>query len=205
MASTERGALSRADRGALLGFCIAGIAIAAYITVFSIIRILNLVSGTAIPVMVEFVNQPVKAPLGAGGAEITLALDRAVLNAPALPPIAIAAGIIGQILQIVTIVVVIGCLLLLARSILTGTVFSRRNTRLAMLAGLTGLVGYAAVQFFNNMLGNAAIASVTDNAVDNAVITVEPFTFILAAFVISIIGTTFVIGDRLQRDTEGLV
>lgn len=205
MTSTKQGALSRGDTGALIGFCIAGVAIAAYITVFSVIRILNLVSGTTVPVMVEFVDQPVEAPLGAGGADITLELDRAAINAPALPPIAIATGVIGQILQIVTIVVVIGCLLLLARSILAGTVFSRRNTRLVMLAGLTGLVGYAAVQFFDNMLANAAVSSVTDNAVDNAVISIEPFTFILAAFVISIIGTTFVIGDRLQRDTEGLV
>lgn len=27
----------------------------------------------------------------------------------------------------------------------------------------------------------------------------------IAAFIVSVIGTAFVIGDRLQRDTEGLV
>ncbi|MFK3677917.1 hypothetical protein ACI2IP_09295 [Microbacterium sp. NPDC090218] len=205
MTSPKQGTLSRGDTGALIAFCIAGVAIAAFITISSISRILTLLSGGTVPVMVEFVDQPVEAPLGAGGADITLELDRAAINAPSLPPIAVATGIIGQILQIVTIVVVIGCLLLLARSILAGTVFSRLNTRLVMVAGLTGMFGYAAVQFFDNMLANAAVASVTDNALDHAVISVEPFTFILAAFIISIIGTTFVIGDRLQRDTEGLV
>ena len=205
MTSTKQGTLSRGDAGALIAFCIAGVAIAAYITVFSIIRIIELASGTMVPVMVEFVDQPVEAPLGAGGANITLALDSAILTAPSLPPVAIGAGILGQLAQIVTIVVVIGCLMLLARSILSGAVFSRRNTVLVMVAGIVGLVGFAAVRFFENMLANAAVAVVTDNAVNNAVMSIEPFTFILAAFIISVIGTAFVIGDRLQRETEGLV
>lgn len=205
MTSTKQGTLSRGDAGALIAFCIAGVAIAAYITVSSVIRIITLVSGTMIPVLVEFVDQPVEAPLGADGANITLELDRASITVPSLPPVAIGADVLGQIAQIVTIVIVIGCLLLLARSILTGTVFSRRNTRLVMVAGIVGLVGFAAVRFFENMLANAAVAAVTDNAVHNAVISIEPFTFILAAFVISVIGTAFVIGDRLQRETEGLV
>lgn len=205
MTSTKQGTLSRGDAAALIAFCIAGVAIAAYITVFSIIRIVTLLSGTMIPVMAEFVDQPIEAPLGAGGANITLELDRAILTAPTLPGIAIGAGVIGQLAQIVAIIVVIGCLMLLARSILSGTVFSRRNTRLVMVAGIVGLLGFAAVRFFDNMLANAAVSAVTENAVDNAVISIEPFTFILAAFIISVIGTTFVIGDRLQRETEGLV
>lgn len=205
MTSPKQDTLSRGDTGALIAFCLAGVAIAAYITIFSLIRIVTLLGGASVPVMVEFVDQPVDVPLGAGGADITLELDRAAINASALPPIAVTTGVIGQILQIVTIVLVIGCLLLLARSILSGIVFSRRNTRLVMVAGLSGLFGYAAVQFFDNVLANATVASETDNAVHNAVISVEPFTFILAAFVISIIGTAFVVGDRLQRETEGLV
>ena len=55
------------------------------------------------------------------------------------------------------------------------------------------------------MLANATVAQITDNGIDNAVISVEPFTFILGAFVIALICTVFSIGDRLQRDTDGLV
>lgn len=205
MTSTKQGTLSRGDAGALIGFCIAGVAIAAYITVFSIIRIIELVSGGRVPVMVEFVDQPVEAPLGAGGADITLELDRAIMTADQLPPTATVPGVLGQVIQILTIVVVIGCLMLLARGILSGTVFSRRNTGLVTTAGITGLLGFAAVQFFDNMLANAAVAAVTDNSVDNAVISIEPFTFVLAAFIIAVISTAFAIGDRLQRETEGLI
>ena len=74
-----------------------------------------------------------------------------------------------------------------------------------IFAVIAGLVGFATVRFFDNMLANATVARITDNGVDNAVISVEPFTFVLGAFVLALISTVFVIGDRLQRDTDGLV
>ena len=204
MNSTKQGTLTRGDRSALIGFCVAGLAIAAYFVVFSTLRIIELARGTDVPVLVEFMDTQVRIPLTTGDS-VTAGLDRATLTASSLPPIATAAGIIGQVVQILTIVAVIGCLILLARGILSGRVFSRRSTVLVMAAGITGLVGFAAVQFFDNMLANATVAAVTDNGIDNAVISVEPFTFILAAFIIAVIGTAFVIGEKLQRETEGLV
>ncbi|KJL23107.1 hypothetical protein [Microbacterium foliorum] len=206
MTSTKTRAISLGDRGALIGFCIAGVAIAAYITVFSIIRIIELARGVDVPVLVEFIGSktPVDLPLSTGDS-ISVGLDSAVITAPELPMIAIVPGIIAQIAQILTIVIVIGCLILLARSVLAGRVFSRRNTVLVATAGVTGLLGFAAVRFFDNMLANATVARITGNGVENAVISVEPFTFVLAAFVFALTSTVFVIGDRLQRDTEGLV
>lgn len=206
MTSTKNRTLSRGDTGALVGFCIAGVAIAAYITVFSVIRIVELARGVDVPVLAEFIDSktPVDLPLSTGDS-ISVGLDSAVITAPQLPTVAAVPGIMGQIAQILTIVIVIGCLIVLARSVLAGRVFSRRNTALASTAGITGLVGFAAVRFFDNMLANATIAHVTENGVENAVISVEPFTFVLAAFVLALIGTVFVVGDRLQRDTEGLV
>ncbi len=206
MTSTKDRTMSRGDSGALIGFCIAGVLIAAYITVFSIIRIIELARGVDVPVLVEFISSktPVDLPLSTG-TSIPVGVDSAVITAPELPAIAAVPGIIGQVAQILTIVIVIGCLILLARSVLTGRVFSRRNTALVATAGITGLVGFAAVRFFDNMLANATVAKIADNGVDNAVMSVEPFTFVLGAFVIALISTVFGIGDRLQRDTDGLV
>ncbi|MBT2483576.1 MULTISPECIES: DUF2975 domain-containing protein [unclassified Microbacterium] len=205
MTSTEQRTLTRGDTAALVAFCIAGLAIAANFVVYSIFRIVELARGTDVPVIVEFVGQPVQAPLGDGTDTITLGLDEATITAAQLPPIAAVPGIIGQVSQMITIIVVIGCLILLARSTLSGRVFSRRNTALVMTAGITGLVGFAAVRFFENMLANATVSVITDNAIENSIITVEPVAFILAAFIIAVIGTAFVIGDKLQRETEGLV
>ncbi|WP_176697074.1 hypothetical protein [Microbacterium sp. 3J1] len=213
MTPTKTGTMSRGDTASLFAFCIAGVVIAASITFSSIIRIIELASGANVPVLVEFApdTPPVDLPLTTGGT-VAVALDSATITAPQLPAIATVPGIIGQVLQILTIVVVIGCLILLARSTLSGRVFSRGHTALVATAGITGLLGFAAVRFFDNMLANATVAVVTDNGLDNAVITVEPFTFVLGAFVVALISTVFAIGDRLQRekvtlenDTRGLV
>lgn len=213
MTSTKTAAVSRGDTAALIAFCVAGVVIAASITVFSIIRIIELVRGVQVPVLVEFAGDTptVDLPMTNGGT-VAVGLDSATITAPQLPAIAAVPGIIGQVLQIVTIVVVIGCLILLARSTLSGRIFSRGHTALVATAGITGLVGFAAVRFFDNMLANATVARITDNGIDNAVISVEPFTFILGAFVIALITTVFAIGDRLQgenatlqNDTRGLV
>ncbi|WP_314426962.1 DUF2975 domain-containing protein [uncultured Microbacterium sp.] len=206
MTSTKTRTLSRGDSAALVGFCIAGVLIAISVSVYSVIRIIELARGVDVPVLVKFASTqaPVEVALSAVDT-VAAGLDSATITAPQLPAMAAIPGIIGQVLQIVTIVVVIGCLILLARSTLRGRIFSRGHTALVSTAGITGLVGFASVRFFDNMLANATVAAVTDNRVDTVMISIEPFTFILAAFVIALISTVFAIGDRLQRDTEGLV
>jgi len=205
MSSTKNDrALSRGDVASLVGFCVAGAVIAIYFTVFSIIRIVELARGTDVPVPVEFRGDSVDLPLSTGGT-IAVGLDSGTIVAPQLPLVAVVPGIIAQIVQIIAVVVVIACLILLARSTIGGRIFGRGRTALVATAGITGLLGFSGVRFFDNMLANATVSRLTDNSIDNAVLTVEPFTFILAAFVVALITTVFSIGDRLQKDTEGLV
>lgn len=205
MSTQEKGALSRGDKASLVAFCLAGAAIAVIFIVRSVIRIAELVRGTDVPVLVEFLGESVDVPLRGGAGSIPATVDQATITAASLPPIATVPGIIGQVIQLVAVLVVIGCLILLSAGFFRGRIFSRRHTILAMTAGMTGLLGFAAVRFFDNMLANATVNVVTDNAVDHAVISVDPVTFVLAAFVLAVIGTAFAIGDRLQKDTEGLV
>ena len=205
MSSTKNDrALSRGDVASLVGFCVAGAVIAIYFTVFSIIRIVELARGTDVPVPVEFRGDSVDLPLSTGGT-IAVGLDSGTIIAPQLSLVAVVPGIIAQIVQIIAVVVVIACLILLARSTIGGRIFGRGRTALVATAGITGLLGFSGVRFFDNMLANATVSRLTDNGIDNAVLTVEPFTFILAAFVVALITTVFSIGDRLQKDTEGLV
>lgn len=205
MSSTKNDrALSRGDVASLVGFCVAGAVIAIYFTVFSIIRIVELARGTDVAVPVEFRGDSVDLPLTTGGT-IAVGLDSGTIIAPQLPLVAVVPGIIAQIVQIIAVVVVIACLILLARSTIGGRIFGRGRTALVATAGITGLLGFSGVRFFDNMLANATVSRLTDNGIDNAVLTVEPFTFILAAFVVALITTVFSIGDRLQKDSEGLV
>ncbi|MFS0853899.1 hypothetical protein [Microbacterium sp. 179-I 3D4 NHS] len=197
--------LSRGDVTGIVAFVAAGVVIAVGVGVRAVARIVELVRGTDVPVGIEFAHGTAEVPLTDGSGAVPIALDSGVLVAPRLTAIAIAPGVIGQIALILTVLTVVGCLVLLSRRIIGGRVFGRANTALVSTAGITGLIGFAAVRFFDNMLANATVSLVTDNRLDNAVLTVEPFTFVLAAFVVAVISTAFAVGARLQRETEGLV
>lgn len=212
MSTSHQNRPSRGDRWSIAAFSIAGGAIAAWIGVSAVMRIIVLAGGTNVPVTLEFVDGVADVALTDGSATVPMELDRGILVAPQLTPIAIVPGILGQLVLILTVVTVVGCLLLLARSILSGHVFSRRNSALVSIAGITGLIGFAAVRFFDNMLANATVSLMTDNRLATAVLTVEPFTWVLASFIVAVIATAFAVGDRLQREksalekeTEGLV
>lgn len=195
---------SQADAVSIALFSIVGAAIAVWICVQAAIRIVELVSPGPIRVSAEFLGTPVPAPIGTGGSAVDVALDRATLTVDALPIASIAAGVIGQILLAATTVTVVLCLVLLSRNILRGRVFGRANSALVGTAGIVGLLGSASVPFFGNMVANGAFATIGD--FDHyAVLSIQPFTFVLGTFVFAIIATAFAVGARLQRDAEGLV
>lgn len=195
--------LSRGDTVSLALFVIAGVAIAAW-TVWNVgVRIAELVGGGAIDVLVQFLDTTADARIG--DTILPVELDQGVIAVEGLDGIGVVAGVLGQVAFGTTVVVVVACLIALSRNILRGRVFGKVNTRLAAIGGGVGLVGAAAAHFFDNMLANAAMAHALDGPFDTAVISVEPFTFVLAAFALAVVGSVFVVGDRLQRETEGLV
>ena len=194
--------VSTGDRFALVMFIVGGALIAAWVTIAAIVRIVELARGVNVPVLIEFVGQNATVPTGESS--LPVAIDRGTIIADTLPVMAIIPGILGQLALIVTVVVVVVATILLSRRVLSGQVFGRRSTALVVTAGITGLVGFAAVRFFDNMLVMATVAAVSPD-LSNAIITVELFPFMLAAFIIATIATAFSIGDRLQRETEGLV
>ncbi len=206
------GRLSRGDRWSLVAFSVAGLAIAAWVIVWTTSRIIELARGADVPVSVDFLDSTVDVALTDGSGTVPVQISSGVITAPQLTPIATVPGIIGQVVLALTVLMVVACLLLLARGIIRGEVFSRRHTVLVSVAGLGGLLGFAVARFFDNMLANATVAQLTDNRLDTAVLTIDPFTWVMAAFAVAVIATAFTVGERLQRDnialekeTEGLV
>lgn len=200
---TEERTISKGDTAAMALFVVAGIAIAGWTIWHTVARITELAGGRDVRVAVEFLDAPAQAQLPSGA--LPVQLDSASVTVGSLGAMGAVPGILGQVAFAVTIVGVVACLILLSRNLLRGRVFGRANTRIVMSGGMIGLVGAAASRFFDNMLANAAMAQLTDGPTDTAAMSIEPFTFILAAFALSVIGTVFVVGARLQRETEGLV
>lgn len=197
--------LSTPDAVSLGVFMVAGVAIAAWSIVAAVLRIIDVLPGRDVPVLAVFHDTPALAPIGPGGADAAVILEQAWITASELPVASVWALVIQQIVQAGTITTVVACLLLLVRGILRGTVFSRRNTTLVTVAGLTALIGFALVPFFGNMGANGAFAAISEHTFDNVIMSSDLMPFIVIAFVAALGSTVFTVGDRLQRDTAGLI
>ena len=195
---------SRADRFATWNFIVLGAIIVGWVAVHAVLRTIDLLSPGPIDVPAEFLGTVAQAPIGEGGADVAVELDRAVLRVDGLPAASVVAGVIEQVLLVGTVATVVACLILVTHRVLRGEVFSKRNTRSVGTAGIVGLVGAAAVPFFGNMVANGAFSAIGDFT-EYPVMSIEPFPFVLAAFAIATVATAFTVGEKLQRETEGLV
>lgn len=195
--------LSRGDRGALWAFIIAGIALATTTAVIAAIRISSLLGPGPTPIEIEFAGLPAKA--AAGTSTLSFEVTSATLLASELSPVALVTGISAPVLLTLVTATIAVCLIALAASLIRGQIFSKRNSRLVVTAGLTGLIGFVAVNLLNTVLANDVLFGATGGQSSYMVLSFEPGTYLLSAFVIALVSSVFVIGERMQRDTEGLV
>lgn len=198
--------LSRGDTASFWFFVVAGVAIAIWAVVRSIANIVAAAPNENVRVAAGFFDTVAQAPIGPNGAPVPVELGDGVITAPALPPASLWALFIAEGLFAAVVVTVVTLLLLLTSDILRGLIFSRRQTALVSAAGVVTLVGVAGVPFFHNMVANGAIAWLSEGTYDRGTIQlIDLPTLIGIAFVAGLAGTVFAVGDRLQRDTEGLV
>ena len=204
-ATTTIPAVKRGDAISLWIFMVAGVGIAIWAVWSAVVRIVEVLPNQDVAVPAEFAGTMADAPIGPGGAPVAIELDSAIITAPSLPAASLAALVIQQVVIAVVVVGVVVCLVWLARNVSRGIVFSRTNTVLVTTAGFVGIVGFFAVPFFGNMAANGAFAVLSDRTFDNVVISVDLFPLILLTFIAATAATVFGVGERLQRDTEGLV
>lgn len=197
---------SRGDRVGILIFMIAGVGLVVGSGISAVLRIAQVLRGEGIPVRVQPINLTVQAPIGPGGTQVPLQVDTATVLVPSLPDAAFGAEILGQIIRFGTVAAVTACLLLLARQLFRGRVFSRGNTKLATAAGIVGLTGSATAAALSGTVGGTVLFENGDGAADGFVFMVaDPTAYILGGFALAVVLTAFTMGARLQRDTEGLV
>lgn len=202
---TEKRAVSRWDVGALALFAVAGLAIIVTTVVGAVIRIVEVLRGTDVPVYAVFDGTPAEAPIGPDGAPVTVTLDAATVIAPTLQPASIGALIVQQVIVMGATTVAVSALIWLALNLVRQRVFSPTNTVLVSVAGFSGLAGVFLSPFFGNMGANGAIALISDRTVDNHSLMVDLGTYVLFCFVVAIACLVFAVGQRLQREQEGLV
>lgn len=202
--STSAYAPDKGDRGAFWFSIIVGGALTIVSAVLSAIRIIEILRPGPTPVMVKMVDVTAAIPLS-NGTTLPAAISTAEIQASELPLASIIAGVTGPILTTLTLAAITVCLTLLALSIMRGRIFSTRNTKLVVAAALTGLLGFSFANLCNTMLANGALAWATGNEIDNTVVSVEPAVYLIGAFAAGVVITVFTAGERMQRDTEGLI
>lgn len=194
---------SRGDRFALWLFVVAGVAITVVTAVFAGIRIVELLSPGAKEVPVEFAGQTTTLETTTGG--IDIALDSGTISVTELPTASLVAGVTQPIIVTLITGLIVACLITLTASILRGTIFSKRNTRLVSTAGLVGIIGLFLAQLNSTMLANGALAWATNREIDNVTFSSSPGFYVVGVFAVAVICTVFSIGERMQRDQEGLI
>lgn len=203
--TTKEPTLSRSDAFSIWMLIAAGAAIFVYTLVQGVLRVIELAANSSVQVPAEFAGTTAEAPIGANGATVAVELDRAILTVDSLPAASIAAGVLEVATVVIATGVTLALLALLSRELLRGHIFSRRNTRLVGAAGVTVVLALALAPFFGNMVANGAFARLSDRTFDNVVIASDLQVLLLAAFVAAFVASVFAVGDRLQRETEGLV
>lgn len=197
--------LSRWDALSMAVFMLAGVAFAVVSVVQSVIRIAEVLGGGSVRVFAEFAGTPAQAPIGPDGAPVTVELDTAYLTAPELPIASVAALVLEPVVVAAAVVTVVTCLLVLTWNVLHGRMFDKTNTRLVGTAGIVTFLGVALAPFFANMGANGAFAWISDRTFDNVIVSADLVQLLTVGFLGALAVTTFTVGDRLQRDTEGLV
>lgn len=203
--STSR-ALSRGDTGSFLLFIVAGVAIAAWAVIRSVGAIVAAVGNRDVRVSVDFLDTVARAPIGPDGAPVPVELTGAVVTAPSLPLASLWALFLSEGIFAAAVVTVVVLLVMLCIGILRGEIFSRRHTRLVVAVGVVSLAAAFAVPFFHNMVANGALAWLSDRTYERGLTQqIDLPILIVIGFVAGLSSTVFAVGDRLQRDTEGLV
>jgi len=205
MSTVEGYRQSKGDRASIVAFIVAGVVLAGWSIVQAVRTIVEAASDRDVRVLADFVGTTAQAPIGPGGSMREVELATAYVTAPQLPVASFVALILREILTAATVVGVIVCLVWLAINVLRGRIFSRANTALVAIASIYGLLAWAGIALLNTMVANGAIARISDRDFDNPVMSIPLQPLLLLAFAAAIVATAFTVGDRMRRDTEGLV
>lgn len=197
--------LSRGDMIASSVFFIAGAAFIVTSIVGAVSTAVGLLGDSAPRVFAQFSETPAEAPIGPDGSSVTVQLDSAYLLPGQLPIASVVALILEQVVIVAAVTTVVTTLLLVMWSILRGRVFGRRNTSLVGTAAVAAVVGVVLAPFFGNMGANGAFAAISQGDFSNVILSANLAQLFGITFLGALGTTVFMVGDRMQRDTEGLV
>ncbi len=196
--------LSRSDRIALY-LTIALGAVATFGVIWGMIaRLVEVIPGRDVPVLVPFLDETAQLPIGPDGALVTVSVDQAVLTVSELAPATQFALIAQPLVTGIAILAGIVLLCLLCWNLARGRAFTRRNVRIILAGTVVLLAGWFLGSILSNMTVNGTLSAISDYGYDGVIFEAD-WAPLFAVLALGAIGAAFQIGERLQRETEGLI
>jgi hypothetical protein len=204
--TTDETRLSRGDRLTMY-FTIALGGVATGIVLWdAVARLLEVIPGRDVPVVVRFVGEPADLAIGQGGAAVDATVSQALVTVPQ-PAAATQFALVAE--PIVHALAIIAGILLLGRfcwNLARGRVFARGTVRLVWWGAGVLTAGWFVGGILTKMTMNGALSAISRYEYEPDVSTVgTDWVPIFGLLALAAIGAAFQIGEKLQRETEGLV
>lgn len=193
------------SRSDLLSVLVVGGAVIVWQAIGLVVSVARIVPNSDAPVDVLLMGVPVDLPLGPDGAAVAATVDSATLAVSDMPVATHLAAIGAAAVPPLATIGVTVCVLLLCRRMLAGQFFSGTITRLITAASLLIAGGWAAWFGCSVLASNGVLALVADRALAEQITFQVSWTPILASMAVGALAAAFHAGEKLQRDTEGLV
>lgn len=204
MSRPDTTGLSRSDRTAM--YATVGLAALGVLGVAwgSVHRLLEVLPGTDVPVLVPFVGERAEMPIGLDGAPVDVEVVQGVVTVPQ-PAAATQFALVAEpVVSGLAGVAAIALLALFAWNVAQGRAFSRANVRIVWGATIALMAGWILGGLFTTMGVNGALSAVSEYTYDGVLFATD-WTAFWGILALGAIGAAFQIGERLQRETEGLV
>lgn len=171
-------------------------------------RVAELVGTGPVPVRVDLTDgEVVRAPLGPAGADVTATAGSVVVEVPHLAGVARAAALVEAVALPAAYGVTAVCLALFCRRIVRGVTFTAATTRLVVVALVAVLTAWLAQVGASTVVGSAARTALGGGDAETGTVFVAAFPpgLLLVAIALGAVAGAMRVGERVQRETEGLV
>jgi methyl coenzyme M reductase beta subunit len=167
-------------------------------------RLIEIAPGTDVAVTVPLSGESAQLPLGPDGAAVLATVDTATVVVPDPAPATLFALWAQPIWDAALICALLMLVALFFLRLARGLAFAPHAGRLPYAAAAVVTVGWLGSGILTNMTTNGALSAISDYTYDSAIFEVS-LAPVLALMVLAAMGAALQAGERLQRDTDGLV
>jgi hypothetical protein len=193
------------DRADLVAVLVVGAIAAVVVVIVTIMRLTSVFVPGGISVRIPLRDVTAKLPIGADGGPIEASVDSATVVVDGVNSVSAASFVLAILATALGYLVAIACFMALTDHLLRGEAFSRRNTRLLTASSIAVIGGAIATLCFETMGLNGVGAVLGSDATDRDHLLWSFWPAYLVAMALGGLAVAFRAGERLQRETEGLV